>query len=216
MTNIWGTATGAPNAPVASQVLVNGVWKTSQRSTTDSKGFYAIPLTYGATTPGTYTYRAVVTVNGRSYTSPNVTLTRTAPLRLDPRCYTSGVVVCASKSDRKVYYVNKGKIIKTHDARFGGLAYDTNGRLKNYNTREGTFTIFRKVRDEISYSYNNTPMPFTSYFYGGQAFHYSYGFAQNGWVGDSGSHGCINLRDWNGAEWLYNNMPNGTLVVVYK
>ncbi|HHX46746.1 MAG TPA: L,D-transpeptidase family protein, partial [Brevibacterium sp.] len=140
-----------------------------------------------------------------------------APVRkLDPRCYTSGVVICASKTDRKVYYVNKGKIIKTLDARFGGRNYDTQGRLRTYSTKEGSFTVTRKVRDEVSYSYGNTPMPFSVYFYGAQAFHYSYGFARDGWVGDWGSHGCVNLRSWSGAEWLFNNVSVGTRVVVYK
>ena len=136
--------------------------------------------------------------------------------KLDRRCYTSGVVVCASKKDRKVYYVSKGKIVKTLDARFGGRAYDQQGKEKIYTTKEGSFTITRKVKNEVSYAYGNTPMPFTSYFYGGQGFHYSYGFAAQGWRGDWGSHGCINLRSWSGAEWLFNKVKVGTKVVVYK
>lgn len=215
-TNIWGTAKGAPNARVSVQALVRGAWSTSQTGTTNSTGFYALPLTYGATVPGTYTFRTVVTKNGRNYTSPSVTLKRTAPQRLDPRCYTSGVVICASKKDRKVYYVRAGKIIRTLDARFGGRAYNAFGQVRMYSTKEGTFTITRKIRDEISYAYGNAPMPFSSYFYGGQAFHYSYAFAADGWIADWGSRGCINLRDWAGAQWLYNNSPVGTRVVVYK
>ncbi|MCA1782898.1 MAG: L,D-transpeptidase [Intrasporangiaceae bacterium] len=213
VTNIWGTATGAPNAPVTVQALVNGSWSTSRTGTTDANGYYAVPLTYGSTTPGTYTFRAVVTVAGTPYLSPNVTLTRTS--KLDSRCYTSGVVICASKIDRKVYYVNKGQIIRTLDARFGGRAYDVNGRERIYSTAEGTFSITRKIRDEWSYTYN-ARMPFSLYFYGGQAFHYSDSFARDGWVGDWGSHGCVNLRSWSGAEWLYNNTPVGTKVVVYR
>ncbi|KAB7743497.1 L,D-transpeptidase family protein [Nostocoides sp. F2B08] len=172
-----------------------------------------LPLTYGASTPGTHTFRVVVTVGGTRYYSPTVTLTRT---RLDPRCYTSGVVVCASKNDRKVYYVDRGRIVRTLDARFGGRAYDVNGRERMYSTAEGTFYVTRKVRNEVSYTYDNTPMPFSVYFYGGQAFHYSYGFARDGWVGDWGSHGCVNLRDWAGAEWLFNHTKVGTKVVVYR
>ncbi|MGA8045909.1 MAG: peptidoglycan-binding protein [Dermatophilaceae bacterium] len=135
--------------------------------------------------------------------------------RLDPRCYTNGIVLCASKSLRKTFYVNKGVVIRQLDARFGGLAYSTTGVLRTYNTAEGTFSITRKIRDEVSYTYNNTPMPFAMYFYGGQAFHYSYGFAANGYSGNMGSHGCVNLRDWAGAEWLFNNTPIGTKVVIY-
>lgn len=136
--------------------------------------------------------------------------------RLDSRCYTKGTVICASKKDRKVYYVRRGKIIKTLDARFGGQAYDVNGRLRVYQTAEGTFSVTRKVKNEISYRYNNTPMPFSLYFYKGQAIHYSSAFARQGWSGATGSHGCVNLRDWAGAQWLFNNTPSGTKVVVYK
>lgn len=215
-TNIRGTATGAPHSPVAIQVMLNGKWSTSRYGTTDAKGAYTIPLTYAADRPGTHTYRALVTANATTYASPAVTLTRTATVRLDPRCYTKGVVVCASKKDRKVYYVDKGRIVKTLDARFGGRAYDTRGRQRMYSTREGSFTITRKIRDEVSYAYGNEPMPFSSYFHGGQAFHYSSGFARTGWVGDWGSHGCINLRSWSGAQWLFNNVRPGTRVVVYN
>ena len=136
--------------------------------------------------------------------------------RLDPRCYTNGIVLCASKSLRKTFYVNKGVVIRQLDARFGGLAYSTTGQLRTYTTAEGTFSVTRKIRDEVSYTYNNTPMPFSMYFYKGQAFHYSHGFAANGYSGNMGSHGCVNLRDWAGAEWLFNNTPVGTKVVIYN
>jgi hypothetical protein len=212
-TSIWGTAPHAPNTRVTVQVIVGGAWANTAYGTTDAAGAYRIPVTYGSTTPGTYTLRALVSVQGTTYASRSVTLTRT---RLDPRCYTSGVVICASKKDRKVYYVNRGTIVRTLDARFGGRAYDVNGRERMYTTAEGTFSVTRKIRNEVSYIYGNTPMPFSVYFYGGQAFHYSYGFARDGWVGDWGSHGCINLRSWSGAEWLFNNTRVGTKVVVYR
>lgn len=209
--NVWGTAVGAPDAAVSVQALVGGSWSTSRTGRTDSRGFYALPLTYGQNAAGTHTFRTVVTVAGRHYVSPTVTLTRT---RLDSRCYTSGTVLCASKTDRKAYYLRSGKVIRVMDARFGGWAPDANGVMKLYDTKEGVHYVTRKVRDEVSYSYNNTPMPFAVYFYKGQAFHYSYGFAANGWNG--ASHGCINLRSWTDAEWLFNNTRVGDKVVVYK
>ena len=76
-TNIWGTASGAPYRPVSVQVLVNGAWSTSQSGTTSGTGFYALPLTYGINTPGTYSYRAVVRTSTGYAVSPTVTLTRT-------------------------------------------------------------------------------------------------------------------------------------------
>ena len=90
-TNIWGTATGAPNTPVSVQVIVNGKWSTSQKGTTNSSGFYALPLTYGATTPGTYTYRAVVhTLWGTNVPSGSVTLTRTSLQSVNVTAFTAG------------------------------------------------------------------------------------------------------------------------------
>ena len=77
-TNIWGTATGAAYRPVSVQALVNGSWSTSQKGTTSASGSYALPLTYGINTPGTYSFRALVlTPQGAWVSSPAVTLTRT-------------------------------------------------------------------------------------------------------------------------------------------
>lgn len=213
----WGT--------VHSDVLVaqRMLDQNSQRDYFGSSSVGGYTTTYGSLsangmrawqTANGYPANGVITVNSIQWGHLASQL-RATP-RLDPRCYTNGVVLCASKSLRKTFYVNKGVIIRELDARFGGLAYSTTGVLRTYNTAEGTFSITRKIRDEVSYTYNNTPMPFSMYFYQGQAFHYSYGFAANGYSGNMGSHGCVNLRDWAGAQWLYNNTPVGTKVVIYK
>ncbi|SDL18386.1 Ltp family lipoprotein [Tessaracoccus oleiagri] len=76
-TNIWGTATGAPNRTVTVQAWVNGQWSNSRIGMTSSTGFYALPLTYGMYTPGTYSFRAVVSTGTGYAVSPTVTLTRT-------------------------------------------------------------------------------------------------------------------------------------------
>lgn len=76
-TNAWGTATGAPNRPVRMQVSVGGSWATISSGTTSPTGAYALPLSYGVTTPGTYSFRAEVTLpTGSRVASPTVTLTR--------------------------------------------------------------------------------------------------------------------------------------------
>ncbi|NLT31219.1 MAG: hypothetical protein GXX86_12330, partial [Propionibacterium sp.] len=76
-TYVWGTAGGAPNSPVRTEVLIGGRWSRSQVGTTSATGYYALPLTYGQNNAGTYTYRVVVTVHGRDIASPSVLLTRT-------------------------------------------------------------------------------------------------------------------------------------------
>lgn len=48
--------------PVFTQFLVKGQWVTSRRGVTDTAGNVTIPLTYGAATAGTYTWR-LTTVN---------------------------------------------------------------------------------------------------------------------------------------------------------
>lgn len=57
-TNVWGTVPGGGNAEVWTEVrLDSGAWSVSQRRTADGNGYYVIPLTYGASNVGTYTYR---------------------------------------------------------------------------------------------------------------------------------------------------------------
>ncbi|WP_026925830.1 L,D-transpeptidase family protein [Granulicoccus phenolivorans] len=123
---------------------------------------------------------------------------------VDARCR-YGRVMCISKADKKLRWMIDGQVLLTMDARFGVDATPT---------REGEYKVFSKVRDEISWMYGNTPMPFAMYFSGGQAVHYSYDFAARGQVG--GSHGCVNIRDWNGIQWLYDTQVKlGDRVVVY-
>ncbi|OYO22833.1 hypothetical protein CGZ93_07275 [Enemella dayhoffiae] len=124
--------------------------------------------------------------------------------KVDARCMT-GRVMCISKADRKLRWMINGQVVREMDARFGAAATPT---------REGEFSVFSMVRDEISYLYGNTPMPFAMYFSGGQAVHYSYDFAARGYAG--ASHGCVNIRDWNGIQWLFDTqVRRGDKVVVY-
>ncbi|GAB3712776.1 hypothetical protein GCM10028815_29010 [Mariniluteicoccus flavus] len=139
-------------------------------------------------------------VNGRMnivWPGPNV----------DARCRT-GRVMCISKAERKLRWMIDGRVIKEMDARFGAAGTPT---------REGEFKVFSKVRDEVSYLYGNTPMPFAMYFSGGEAVHYSYDFATYGYSKTAfASHGCVNIRDWDGIQWLYDTQVKlGDKVVVY-
>lgn len=148
-----------------------------------------------------------VSFKGRTAWVQTSYLSRTKPVanpqRLDNRCL-SGLVICISKNNRKLRLVSNGRILLTLDARFGS----------EFNpTREGTFKIYYKDRNHVSGLYGSK-MPFSMFFSGGQAVHYSSDFHNRGWAGHS--HGCVNIRDWNGITYLWNHAPVGTKVVVYR
>ena len=135
-----------------------------------------------------------------------------------------GTMICISKTQEVLRYLVNGKVVLTLDARFGP---EGSGGL---STGEGMFAIDRKegcsgnlnagssygamlANCHVSTGYG-TPMPWSMFFNGGQAIHYSYFFNQDGYWGHS--HGCVNIRNWNGIHWLYNNADYGTPVYVYR
>lgn len=124
-------------------------------------------------------------------------------VRLDKRCLTGARVICAVKANRAVYYLNNGKIVKTFDARFGRPALPT---------RNGTFKVYWKDKNHYSTLYH-VYMPYSMFFSGGEAVHYSVDFSQNGY--GLGSHGCINIKDKPGIAWMFNQVKVGDKVVVY-
>jgi lipoprotein-anchoring transpeptidase ErfK/SrfK len=137
--------------------------------------------------------------------TPTAALTSAAPsrspARLDPRCR-HGFVVCISKADRRVRLVDDGRVLLSLAARFGS---------RSRPTREGTFHVTWKDRDHWSTTFESS-MPFSLFFAGGQAIHYSADFARVGYAG--ASHGCVNLRSWSGAQRLFDLVPVGTRVVI--
>jgi peptidoglycan hydrolase-like protein with peptidoglycan-binding domain len=126
------------------------------------------------------------------------------PGALDPRCRT-GRVLCIDKTSRTLRWVIDGKVQLTLDARFGSTINDT-------PTREGLFHVYLMDADHVSKLYGSE-MPYSMFFSGGQAVHYSSDFAT---VGDYGaSHGCVNIRDFEGIKWLFSQVRVGDAVVVY-
>ncbi len=121
---------------------------------------------------------------------------------LDPRCLT-GRALCVDKTTRKVRWVVDGGTVTTDDARFGS---------PELPTREGAFEVYAKSRDHVSGLYD-TSMPFAMFFSGGQAVHYSPDFAAVGYAG--ASHGCVNVRDYDGMAWLFDQVQVGDAVIVY-
>jgi hypothetical protein len=120
----------------------------------------------------------------------------------DPRCMT-GRVLCISKESRTLAWMIDGKVVSAMDVRFGS---------ENTPTREGTFAVERKVRQDWSKLYH-TPMPLSMYFSRGQAVHYSSDFAARGYNG--GSHGCVNVRDRAKLTTLFDQVKVGDKVVVH-
>ena len=124
------------------------------------------------------------------------------PGALDARCKV-GRVLCIDKTSQTLRWVVDGKVLKTLDVRFGA-SYSP--------TREGLFHVYTKDEDHVSHLYGSE-MPFSMFFSGGQAVHYSSDFAARGYAG--ASHGCVNVRDYDGLAWLFDQVHVGDAVVVY-
>jgi lipoprotein-anchoring transpeptidase ErfK/SrfK len=124
------------------------------------------------------------------------------PGKLDPRCQT-GRVLCIDKSSRTLRWVVDGEVLRTVDVRFGA-SYTP--------TREGLFHVYWKDATHVSKLFGSA-MPFAMFFSNGQAVHYSSDFAARGYSG--ASHGCVNVRDYEGVKWLFEHVRVGDSVVIY-
>jgi peptidoglycan hydrolase-like protein with peptidoglycan-binding domain len=121
---------------------------------------------------------------------------------LDSRCRT-GRVMCVDKATRTLTWVVDGKPLMVMWARFGRPGLET---------REGTFRVSRMYEYVISNLYF-TPMPYSMFFSGGQAVHYSSNFARLGYA--SASHGCVNIGDHALVKSLFFKVRVGDKVVVH-
>ncbi|MGH3348765.1 MAG: L,D-transpeptidase family protein [Nocardioides sp.] len=124
------------------------------------------------------------------------------PGALDPRC-TTGRALCIDKSTNSLGWVVDGQVLETFEVRFG---------VAEMPTREGEFSVYRMSRDHVSSIYGSS-MPFAMFFSGGQAVHYSPEFAAEGYAG--GSHGCVNVRDYDAIAALFDQVRIGDKVIVY-
>jgi lipoprotein-anchoring transpeptidase ErfK/SrfK len=123
---------------------------------------------------------------------------------LDPRCL-QGRVVCIDKTTHRLRWMIDGQVQLTMSARFGG----SHGSA----TREGEFDIYWKDPDHISHLTGET-MPWSMFFSGGEAIHYSPDFAENGY--DGASSGCVDTRDYDTTRELYQATEEGDRVVIYR
>jgi Putative peptidoglycan binding domain/L,D-transpeptidase catalytic domain len=126
------------------------------------------------------------------------------PVVLHPGCTQGGPALCVDKTASKVYFVVDGQLHMILDARFG---------RKGLPTREGEFEVESKSRDHVSSIYD-APMPYAMFFNGGQAVHYSPGFAAEGYNG--ASHGCVNTRDKQATAAIFDSVSVGDPVIVYR
>lgn len=132
----------------------------------------------------------------------------TLQVKRPPRaCRTVDRAICIDKTRKVAQLVVDGTVRLSLDARFGSTSSPA------LQTREGIFSIQRKAVQHMSSLYH-TSMPYSMFFSGGQAVHYSQYFAADGYYG--ASHGCVNIRDYRGVEAMYARAPLGTRVVVYR
>lgn len=120
-----------------------------------------------------------------------------------PKACKVETTICIDTTFLALRYVKDGKVERTMDIRVGALKYPTD---------LGEFRVYRKARHHRSTDYD-TPMPYSLFYNGAESIHYSQYFRRDGYNG--ASHGCVNLRDFKGAGWLFRNSPIGTRVYVY-
>jgi peptidoglycan hydrolase-like protein with peptidoglycan-binding domain len=122
---------------------------------------------------------------------------------LDPRCLT-GRAMCIDKTTNQLVWVVDGDARLRFDVRFGSVQTPT---------REGAFSVGWKAEQWTSTLYDSE-MPYSMFFSGGQAVHYSSDFAARGYNG--ASHGCVNVRDLGGIKTLFSQAQVGDKVIVYR
>jgi peptidoglycan hydrolase-like protein with peptidoglycan-binding domain len=167
------------------------------------KGFQAkraIPVT------GEVDHRTLDRLNAMTTTPTSAELHNKLPSpgKLDPRCVT-GRAMCIDKTTSTLRWVVDGHVLLTMDARFGST-------VSNTPTREGLFHVWLKDATHVSHMFGSA-MPYSMFFSRGQAVHYSSDFAAVGYAG--ASHGCVNIRDYDGIKWLFSQVRLGDKVVVY-
>lgn len=127
---------------------------------------------------------------------------------LPKTCLSESKTLCIDKTSKLLRYVRDKKVVQTLDVRFG---------VPGLETPNGTFRVWYKWRDATSsLSSPPAPMPFALFFDGSIAVHYSPPFDANGYYPGGGSHGCVNVRDRDGMEWLFDQFPQNGLVHVYN
>lgn len=113
------------------------------------------------------------------------------------RCHASGLAACVDLSAQQAWLVSGGKVI------YGPVPI-TSGR-PGYRTPAGVFHVLWKDIDHRSTQFDNAPMPYSVFFYSGDAFH----------AGSLRvpSHGCIHLS-WAAAKKFFATLQVGDVVQI--
>lgn len=107
--------------------------------------------------------------------------------------------VCVDIDGGRSWLQENGQVV------YGAVPISSGGVTQE--TPRGTFYINRKVKDEVSYIFNNAPMPYAMYFtYNGHAFH-------QGNVART-SAGCVRLNQQDAIHY-FNNVHIGDMVYIY-
>ncbi|MHA2788077.1 L,D-transpeptidase [Corynebacterium sp. S7] len=107
--------------------------------------------------------------------------------------------VCVDIAGQRSWLQNNGE-------KYYGAVRVSTGKV-GQETPTGTFYVTRQVRDEISYEFNNAPMPFATYFTNnGHAFHEG--------SPDNMSAGCVRMYRAD-AEKYFNDLQIGDKVYIY-
>jgi lipoprotein-anchoring transpeptidase ErfK/SrfK len=118
-------------------------------------------------------------------------------------CESAARVICVDKSNERLTLFENGNKVLSMPVRFGS---------DETPTRNGTFTIFNKEAKHVS-RIAHVPMPYSLFFSGGQAIHYSADFAKHGYNGSS--LGCVNTRNLDETKELFDAVAIGDTVYVY-
>lgn len=121
-----------------------------------------------------------------------------------PKQCMSGKVLCIDKTQFVLRMMKNGKQQLVTDVRFGA---------EQTPTRNGMQRVHSKIRYLIS-DLAGTPMPYSVFFNGGQAVHFSPGFRRDGYNG--ASLGCVNVRVYKDARAIYQSTPIGGAVYIYR
>jgi peptidoglycan hydrolase-like protein with peptidoglycan-binding domain len=115
-----------------------------------------------------------------------------------------GVVLCIDKTQKVIRVVVDSNVRQVLDARFGAL---------DAATEDGLFDVYDKRADDFSTDFG-VPMQYSLYFAGGQAVHFSEFFARDGYSGASA--GCVNTRDLEATKQMFDQVPRGAKVFIYR
>lgn len=170
----------------------------SPTTTVSSKASVPSTTTSAAPTTTTHTTPAPVAPQAAPSAAPAVhpaAAVPQAPVVSNPCGISNGA--CVVLSARKAWIVRNGQVI------YGAVPIMPGS--PSYPTPTGTFHVLYQQVMHISTEFHNAPMPYSTFFYPGDAFH----------VGSLGvySHGCIHMSS-TGAKTFFRDLNTGDEVKI--